>query len=160
MRDIYIICINSIWYHCCVDMDIMGCYCLAAKSCFFCIPMDYSPPGSSVHKISQARILEWVAISFFRGSWSSCPRDQTHVSCIASGFVNTEPPEKPKSGKNTGVGCHSFSQGIFQTQGLNLGLLHCRHILYHLSHQGMVALCVAVVYCEGCVLPFLLLCWK
>ena len=37
-------------------------------------------------------------------------------------------------GKNTGVGCHSFLQGIFQTQGLNLGLLHCRRILYHLSH--------------------------
>ena len=45
-----------------------------------CDPMDCSPPGSSVHGISQARILEWVAISFFRGS--SWPRDQTHVSCI------------------------------------------------------------------------------
>ena len=32
--------------------------------------------------------------------------------------------------KNTGVGCHSLLQGIFQTQGLNLGLLHCRKILY------------------------------
>ena len=31
---------------------------------------------------------------------------------------------------------YSFLQGIFQTQGLNLGLLHCRKILYHLSHQG------------------------
>ena len=42
--------------------------------------MDYSPPGSSVHRISQARILEWVAISFSRGpSWS---RDQTCISCI------------------------------------------------------------------------------
>ena len=39
-------------------------------------------------------------------------------------------------GKNTGVGCHSLLQGIFQTQGLNLGLLHCRQILCHLSHQG------------------------
>ena len=34
----------------------------------FCDPMDYSPPGSSVHGIPQARILEWVAISFSRGS--------------------------------------------------------------------------------------------
>ena len=40
------------------------------------------------------------------------------------------------SGKNTGVGSHSLLQGIFPTQGSNLGLLHCRHILYHLSHQG------------------------
>ena len=41
-----------------------------------CDPMDCSPPGSSVHGIFQARILEWVAISFSRGS--SWPRDQTH----------------------------------------------------------------------------------
>ena len=40
------------------------------------------------------------------------------------------------SGKNTGVGCHFLLQGIFPTQGSNLGFLHCRHILYHLSHQG------------------------
>ena len=39
-------------------------------------------------------------------------------------------------GKNTGVGCHSLLQGIFLIQGLNLGLLHCRQILYCLSHQG------------------------
>ena len=38
-------------------------------------------------------------------------------------------------GKNTGVGCHSFCQAIFPTQGLNLGLLHCRWILYQLSYQ-------------------------
>ena len=38
-------------------------------------------------------------------------------------------------GKNTGVGCHSFIQGIFPTQGSNLGLLHCRQILHHLSHK-------------------------
>ena len=38
--------------------------------------------------------------------------------------------------KNTGVGCHSLLQGIFLTQGLNLGLLHCRWILYYLIHQG------------------------
>ena len=39
-------------------------------------------------------------------------------------------------GKKIGVGCHSLLQGIFPTQGLNLGLLSCRWILYHLSHQG------------------------
>ena len=39
-------------------------------------------------------------------------------------------------GKNTGVGCHAFLQGIFLTQGSNLGLMHCRKILYHLSHQS------------------------
>ena len=39
-------------------------------------------------------------------------------------------------GKSTGVGCHFLLQGIFPTQGSNLGLPHCRQTLYHLSHQG------------------------
>ena len=46
-----------------------------------CDPMDGSLPGSAVHGIIQARIREWAAISFSRGS--SQPRDQTWVSCIA-----------------------------------------------------------------------------
>ena len=46
--------------------------------------MDCNPPGSSVHGILQARILEWVAISFSRGP--SRPRDRTLVSCIAGRF--------------------------------------------------------------------------
>ena len=56
-----------------------------------CSPMDHSPPGSSVHGILQARILEWVAISSSRGS--SGPRDQTPVSCIAGRFFISLPPE-------------------------------------------------------------------
>ena len=43
-------------------------------------PMDHSPPGSSVHGISQARILEWFAISSSRESPQF--RDGTHISCI------------------------------------------------------------------------------
>ena len=57
-----------------------------------CDPMDYSPPGSSVHEDSP--------------------------------------------GKSTGVGSHFLLQGIFPTPVLNPGLLHCKWILYHLSHQG------------------------
>ena len=49
-----------------------------------CDPVDYSPPGSSVHGIFQARILEWVAMASSRGS--SRPRDWTQVSCTAGGF--------------------------------------------------------------------------
>ena len=49
-----------------------------------CDPMNCSLSGSSVHGIFQARILEWVAIFFSRGS--SRPRDQTWVSCIVSQF--------------------------------------------------------------------------
>ena len=51
-----------------------------------CNPKDYSLPGSSVHRILQARILEWIAISFFRGS--SWPRDGTPVSCIAGSLLH------------------------------------------------------------------------
>ena len=40
------------------------------------------------------------------------------------------------TGKKPGGGCHSLLQGIFPIQGWNPGLLHCRQILYHLSHQG------------------------
>ena len=47
----------------------LSCRCLVAKSCLtLCDPMDCSPPGSSVHGFLQARILEWVAIPFCRGS--------------------------------------------------------------------------------------------
>ena len=49
-------------------------------------PVDYSPPGSTVHGILQAGILEWVAISFSRGS--SRPRDRTQVSRIAGRLFN------------------------------------------------------------------------
>ena len=55
--------------------------------------MDCSPPGPSVHGISQAEILEHVTISFSRAS--SQPRDRTWVSCIAGRFFTTEPPGKP-----------------------------------------------------------------
>ena len=43
---------------------------------------------------------------------------------------------RDSSGKNTAVGCHALLQRIFPTQGSNPGLLHCRRILCHLSHQG------------------------
>ena len=56
--------------------------CSVAQLCpTLCDPIDCSPPDSFVHGISQARTLEWVAISFFRGS--SWPRDQTHISGIS-----------------------------------------------------------------------------
>ena len=67
---------------------------LITKSCpTLCNPVDCSLPGSSVHGILQARILEWET--------------------------------------------HFLLQGIFMTQELNRGLLHCRQILYRLSHQGI-----------------------
>ena len=57
-----------------------------SQSCpILCNPMDCSPPGSSVHGILQARILEWIVIPFSRGI--SKPRDQTLVSCITGRFL-------------------------------------------------------------------------
>ena len=62
---------NKIW---------ICCYCLIAKLCLtLCDPMECSPPDSSVHGTSQARILKWIAISYCRGS--SWPKNWTHVSC-------------------------------------------------------------------------------
>ena len=77
--------ISPLYLHCC---------CSVAQSCpTFCDPMDCSPPGSSVYGIFQARILEWAAISFSRGS--SWPRDRTLITCIAGRFFTAEPQGKP-----------------------------------------------------------------
>ena len=72
-----------------------------------------SSPGSSVHGISQARILEWVAISFSRGSsWS---RNWTHVSGSAGRFFTTEPPRKPHSFSRNDI--HSKDRGRREMEG-------------------------------------------
>ena len=84
--------------------------------------MDYT-----VHGILQARILEWVAFPFSRGS--SQPRSPT----LQVDSLLAEPQGKPK---NTGVGSLSLLQWIFLTQEFNQGLLHCRQILYQLSYEG------------------------
>ena len=76
-------------------MCVCVCVCIS-RDCLLpgplCDPMDCSPPDSSVHGISQARILEWVAISFSRGS--SRPRDRTQTDSSPP-----EPPGKPKPKK-------------------------------------------------------------
>ena len=58
-----------------------------------CSPMDCSSPGSSIHGITQARILEWVATPFSRGS--SQPRGQTQVFALGANSLPSEPPGKP-----------------------------------------------------------------
>ena len=72
----------------CREMKLQWCNvytlcCLVSQLCLtLCHPMDCRPSGSSLHRIPQARLLEWVVISFSRRS--SQPRDWTHVSCIGS----------------------------------------------------------------------------
>ena len=68
-----------------------------AQSCpALCDPMDCSPPGSSVHGVLQARILEWVAVPSSRGIFPT--QGSNRVSCIAGRFF-TEPPGEPHRGK-------------------------------------------------------------
>ena len=123
--------------------------------------MDCSPSGSSVHGISQVRILEWVAISSSRGS--SQPGIESMSLALAGGFFTTEPAGKwkvkvkllsrvrlcdpvdcsPPGSSVRGIlqarilecVAHFLLYGIFPTQGLNPRLLHCRQMLYPLSHQ-------------------------
>ena len=71
------------------------CVCVCAQSYpTLCNPMDCSPLGSSVHGISQAKILEQIAMPFSRAS--SQPRDQTWVSWLAGRVFTTEPLGKPE----------------------------------------------------------------
>ena len=66
--------------------SVQSVMCLVAQWCpTLCDPMDCSLPGSSIHGIFQARILEWVAVPFSRVSSES--RDQSQVSCIAGRFI-------------------------------------------------------------------------
>ena len=80
--------------------------------------------------ILQARKLQWVAMPSPRGS--SQPRDWTQVSRIAGGSFTIWATRKPES---AGVGSLSLLPGIFLTQEVNWGLLHCRWILYQLSYH-------------------------
>ena len=66
---------------------------VVTQSCLtLCDPMDCNPPGSSVHGILQARILDWVALSFSRGS--SPPRDQPASPALQANPLPSEPPGK------------------------------------------------------------------
>ena len=73
---------------------------------------------------SQTRLKRLSSSSSSSSSRLLCPRDSP--------------------GKNTGVGCHFLLQGIFPTQGLKPGLMNCRQILYHLSHQGSPCLILLI----------------
>ena len=87
--------------------------------------MDYSLQGSSVHGISQSRILEWVALSFSSGS--SQPRDWTHVSCIGRWILHHWTTRE----------AHLFSLGSFKTNWFPLPKTALRYIknnTYDLNH--------------------------
>ena len=93
---------------------------VAQSSGTLCNPVDCSPPGSSVNGISQARILEWVAISFSRGSFQL--RDWTQVSCrFFTTWATREDQSSTRSQTNPqhawisrhqNPRCQSLSQGL------------------------------------------------
>ena len=113
-----------------------GCFCLVAQSCLIlCNPRDCSPRGSSVHGILQARILEWVAISFFRVS--SWPRDGTQglLHCRRTlhhlhhqGSPKTEKEKKKK--KKPKIKSH-LDKSYFSTY---IGLFFCREMGQHVRN--------------------------
>ena len=99
--------------------------------------MDYR-----VHGILQARILEWVAFPFTRGS--SQPRDQTRSPTLQTDSLSAEPQEKPK---NTEVGGLSLLQWIFLTQESNHGLLNSSRGNSHFTSGSQPAVCVRLTLC-------------
>ena len=102
-----------------------------------CNPMDCSLPGSSIHGILQARILEWSAFLFSRGS------SQPRSPALQVNSLLSEPSGKSKS---TGVGSLFLLQWIFPTQESNRCHLHCRQILYQLSYKGSPRIMKWVAY--------------
>ena len=108
---------------------------LVIQSCpTLCKPMDYSPPGSSVHGDSPDKKSGWGLPN--PGIEPTSPALQ----------VDSLPSEPTRKSKNTRVGSLSLLQGIFPTQRSNPGLPHCRQILYQLSHQGSPGILERVGY--------------
>ena len=120
------------------------------RSCpTLCNPTDCSLSGFSVYGIFQARVLEWIAISFSRGSPQ--PRNRTRVSHIAGRHFTT------------GIHCHALFQRIFSTQGLNASLLHL--LLWQEgslppvppgkpNNSSMVTVIIALAKCQALFLAF------
>ena len=92
------------------------------------------PHFFTAHGILQTRILEWVAFPFSRRP--SQPRIEPRSPTLQ---VDSLPAEPQGKSKNTGVDILSILQQIFPTQESNQGLLHCRGILYQLSHGGSLS---------------------
>ena len=99
-----------------LTLDILG----LLFSCWVvsdsCNLMDFSPPGSFIRGVLQARILEWVAISFSTGS--SSPWDKTCISCLADRFFTSERPGKPFRSIREGKISGSLNSCLQEAHGL------------------------------------------
>ena len=142
-----------------------------APSCpTLCDPVDCSPRGSSVHGILQARVLEWVAISFSRGS--SRPRDRTPVSWIAGRCFNlwaisiclfqTNDPEEPCMHARSVVSNSLWSHELQPTRLLCPFRIFQARILERVTisySRGSSCprdqTCVSCICCSGRQIPYL-----
>ena len=113
--------------------DVCVCACSVSQSCLtLCDPTDSSPPGCSVHGISQARLLQWAAISFSRGIFLT-QGSNLQVLCLLlcqGVFFTSEPPGKPW--------CLS----------LNINLNLCLEHLRLISHQRVFLTNVLCVFAD------------
>ena len=117
--------------------------CLVAQSCTtLCNPMDCSPPGSSIHGGSLGKNNGVGCCDLLQVRLPK-PGIEPRSPTLQADSLPSEPPGKPK---DTGVDSLFLLQGIFPTQGLNPGLLHCRQILYQLSHKGSPRILEWVAY--------------
>ena len=91
----------------------------------------------TVQSMEFSRPEYWSGLPFPSAEDLPNPRIERRSPALQEDSLPVEPPGKPQ---NTGVDSLSLLQGIFLTQGSNLGLLHYRQILYHLSHQGSLYL--------------------
>ena len=136
--------------------------CVRAQSCLtLWNPVDYSLPGSPVHGILQAIILEWVAVPFSRGS--SWPRDQTQVSHIAGGFFTIWVPREahswlPPEMKATNLLSMEESDSSLKLHHYEIprriwGSDHLWHFnsVQHFNFYRILALCTKLVHSMGSI---------
>ena len=101
--------------------------------CFYLIECSFF--SLELSSVSTPNILGFIALD----SGSEKCQSLSHGRYFVNPWTGLKPTRLlcpwDSPGKNTGVCCHNLLQGVFPSQGLNLGLPHCRQILYHLSHQ-------------------------
>ena len=99
----------------CTEVNLAAAAAKSLQSCpTLCDPMDCSLPGFSVHGILQARILQWVAIPFSRGS--SWPRDWIWISCTAGRFFTIWATREALNATNPCLSFHVLASGILVPQ--------------------------------------------
>ena len=107
-------------------------------------PMDCNLQASSIHGIVQARILEWFALSFYRGS--SWPRDQTPVCCIAGRYLPSELPWKPHIYVYTHTHTHTMYMYICTYMHIHVCICVYTHVYVTCVHM-YIYICVYMYVC-------------